>query len=118
MAYTLLWDLGILSSRKDVQEKVYEAALEDKKVGGDDEEMKWVRDNYLLAFVKELGRWSTTFRLAFAHETMGQNVWWKGHCIPVGTLVYTNIHAMNRGTCIRACGGIVLSFVSTVSYSP
>ena len=97
MAYTLLWGLGILSSRKDIQEKVYEAALEDKEAKGDDGQMNWDRDNYLLAFVKELGRWSTTFRLAFSHETMGKDVLWEGHCIPTGTLVYTNIHAMNRG---------------------
>ena len=75
MAYTLLWGLGILASRKDIEDEVYGAALEDNM---GDQINQWDINNYLMAFVKELGRWTTTFRLAFAHETMSQNVIWRG----------------------------------------
>ena len=93
MPYTFLWGLGILAANKDIQEKAYEATLRQDKLG---DEMNWDRDNYLTGFVKELGRWSTTFRLALARETMSKDLVWKGHFIPVGTTVYTNVHAMNR----------------------
>jgi cytochrome P450 len=95
MPYTFLWGLGLLASRKDVQEKAYAAVLLQDKLG--ESAMNWDRDNYLTAFVKELGRWSTTFRMALARETMSKDLVWKGHFIPIGTTVYTNVHAMNRG---------------------
>jgi len=94
MPNTFLWGLGILASRKDIQEKALEAVLLQDKLG---DAMNWEKDNYLTGFVKEIGRYFTTFRLALARETMSKDLLWKGHFIPVGTTVYTNTHAMNRG---------------------
>jgi len=94
MPNTFLWGLGILASRKDIQEKALEAVLLQDKLG---DAMNWDKDNYLTAFVKEIGRYFTTFRLAIPRETMSKDLFWKGHIIPVGTTVYTNTHAMNRG---------------------
>ena len=94
MPNTFLWGFGILASRKDIQEKALEAVLLQDKLG---DAMNWEKDNYLTAFVKEIGRYFTTFRLALARETMSKDLLWKGHFIPVGTTVYTNTHAMNRG---------------------
>lgn len=94
MPNTFLWGLGILTSRKDIQEKALEAVMLQDKLG---DAMNWDRDNYLTAFVKEIGRYFTTFRMALARETMGKDLVWKGHLIPSGTTVFTNTHAMNRG---------------------
>ncbi|GLB34441.1 hypothetical protein LshimejAT787_0200060 [Lyophyllum shimeji] len=79
MPNTLLWGLGLLASRKDIQAKAYDS-----------------RDNYLLAFVKEIRRYFNTFGLALARETIGKDAVWNGHFIPEGTMVYCNTHAMNR----------------------
>lgn len=94
MPNTLLWGLGVLAARIDVQQKAYEAILHQEKLG---DGMKSKPDNYLSAFVKELGRYFNTFRLALARETMGKDLVWRGHFIPEGTTVYCNTHAMNRG---------------------
>ncbi|KAG6812789.1 hypothetical protein H0H92_000421 [Tricholoma furcatifolium] len=93
MPNTLLWGLGVLAARKDIQEKAYEAVLRQEKLG---DAMSLERDNYLFAFVKELGRYFNTFRLALARETIGKDLVWRGHFIPEGTTVYCNTHAMNR----------------------
>ncbi|RDB27732.1 3-hydroxyphenylacetate 6-hydroxylase [Hypsizygus marmoreus] len=93
MPNTLLWGLGLLASNKDMQEKAYDAIISQEKLG---DAMNIERDNYLFAFVKEMGRYFTTFRLALARETIGKDLVWKGHYIPEGTTVYTNCHAMNR----------------------
>ena len=94
MPNTFLWGLGILATRTDIQEKALEAVLLQNKLG---DEMNWDKDNYLTAFVKEIGRYFTTFRLAIPRETMNKDLLWKGYFIPVGTTIYTNTHAMNRG---------------------
>jgi len=86
--------LGILASRKDIQEKALEVALLQDKLG---DAMNWDKDNYLAAFVKETGQYFTTFRLEIQRETMSKDLLWKGHIIPVGITVYTNTHGMNRG---------------------
>lgn len=93
MPNTLLWGLGVLASRKDIQLKAYESVILQEKLG---DAMNFDRDNYLLAFVKESGRYFNTFRLALARETIGKDIVWNGHFIPEGTTVYTNTHAMNR----------------------
>ncbi|KAG6814754.1 hypothetical protein H0H93_012362 [Arthromyces matolae] len=94
MPNTLLWGLGILAARKDIQDKAYESILRQDKLG---DAMSLERDNYLFAFVKEIGRYFNTFRLALARETIGKDLVWRGHYIPEGTTVYCNTHAMNRG---------------------
>jgi len=106
MPNTFLWGLGILASRKDIQEKALEAVLLQDKLG---DAMNWEKDNYLTGFVKEIGRYFTTFRLALARETMSKDLLWKGHFIPLGTTVYTNTHAMNRGKkrSTLSCSGFV-----------
>ncbi|GLB41407.1 hypothetical protein LshimejAT787_1000070 [Lyophyllum shimeji] len=95
MPNTLLWGLGVLASRKDIQAKAYDSILQQEKLG-EDAMMNFERDNYLLAFVKESGRYFNTFRLALARETIGKDIVWNGHFIPEGTTVYCNTHAMNR----------------------
>ncbi|KAH0583293.1 hypothetical protein H2248_011167 [Termitomyces sp. 'cryptogamus'] len=95
MPNTLLWGLGVLAARKDIQEKAREAIIRQDKLG---DAMSLDRDNYLFAFVKELGRYFNTFRLALARETIGKDLVWRGHFIPEGTTVYCNTHAMNRDT--------------------
>ncbi|KAG6829804.1 hypothetical protein H0H87_010108 [Tephrocybe sp. NHM501043] len=95
MPNTLLWGLGVLASRKDIQAKAYDAIIHQDQLG---DEMNLDRDNYLFAFVKELGRYFNTFRLALARETIGKDLMWRGHFIPEGTTVYCNTHAMNRDT--------------------
>ncbi|KAG6896697.1 hypothetical protein C0992_006635 [Termitomyces sp. T32_za158] len=82
MPNTLLWGLGVLAARDDVQRKAYEAIISQEKLG---DGMNWERDNYLFAFVKELGRYFNTFRLALARETIGKDLVWRGHFIPEGT---------------------------------
>ena len=84
----------MLASRKDIQEKALEAILLQDELG---DAMNWDKDNYLTAFVKEVGRYFNTFRLSMPRETIGKDVLWNGHIIPVGTTVFTNTHAMNRG---------------------
>ncbi|KAG6816077.1 hypothetical protein H0H87_008805 [Tephrocybe sp. NHM501043] len=91
---TLLWGLGILASRKDIQDKAYQSILRQDELG---DAMNFDRDNYLFAFVKELGRYFNTFRLGLARETIGKDLVWRGHFIPQGTTVLCNTHAMNRG---------------------
>ncbi|KAG6908403.1 hypothetical protein DXG01_004764 [Tephrocybe rancida] len=95
MPNTLLWGLGVLASKKDIQQKAYEAILRQDQLG---DSLNFDRDNYLFAFVKELGRYFNTFRLALARETIGKDLVWRGHFIPEGTTVYCNTHAMNRDT--------------------
>src|SRR4051812_13475953 len=94
MPNTLLWGLGVLASYKDIQAKASEAVLRQEKLG---DAAPIERDNYLYAFVKEVGRFYTTFRLGLARETIGKDVVWNGYFIPEGTAVLTNLHAMNRG---------------------
>lgn len=79
MPNTLLWGLGVLASNKDIQRKAYEAILLQEKLG---DAINFERDNYLLAFVKEIGRYFTTFRLALARETIGKDLLWNGHFVP------------------------------------
>lgn len=94
MPNTLAWSIGMLASRKDMQEKALEAILLQDELG---DAMNWDKDNYLTAFVKEIGRYFNTFRLSMPRETIGKDVQWEGYFIPVGTTVFTNTHAMNRG---------------------
>ncbi|KAG6864890.1 hypothetical protein C0991_006505 [Blastosporella zonata] len=90
---TLLWGLGVLAARKDVQDKAYDSILRQNKLG---DSMNFDRDNYLFAFVKEVGRYFNTFRLGLARETIGKDIVWRGHFIPQGTTVLCNTHAINR----------------------
>ncbi|KAG5644194.1 hypothetical protein DXG03_008857 [Asterophora parasitica] len=86
--------LGVLSSNKGIQQKAYEAAQRQETIG---DAINFAKDDYLLAFCKEIGRYFNTFRLALPRETIGKDLVWNGHFIPEGTMVYCNTHAMNRG---------------------
>ncbi|TFK39629.1 cytochrome P450 [Crucibulum laeve] len=92
---TLLWSLGLLASNKEIQQKCYEAIIRRENIDQTIDPEK-DRDDYLMAFVKECGRWFTTFRLSLARETIGKDCVWKDHYIPEGTMVWCNVHAMNR----------------------
>ncbi|KAF5378870.1 hypothetical protein D9615_006929 [Tricholomella constricta] len=100
MPNTLLWGLGVLASNKVIQQKAYDAVLHQETLG---DAMNIDSDNYLFAFVKEIGRYFNTFRLALARETIGKDLVWNGHFIPEGTTVYCNTHAMNRDPSRFSC---------------
>ncbi|RDB27726.1 3-hydroxyphenylacetate 6-hydroxylase [Hypsizygus marmoreus] len=92
---TLLWSLGMLATNRDMQEKCYQAVLR-RETMGDNVDLEKDHDDYLMAFVKEGGRYFATFRLSLARETIGKDCIWQGHYIPEGTMVWANTYAMNR----------------------
>nr|AIO05498.1 putative cytochrome P450 monooxygenase 1 [Hypsizygus marmoreus] len=95
MPNTLLWSLGILASYKTIQEKCYQAVLRRQTLVESVDPVQ-DREDYLMAFVYEAGRYFTTLRLSLARETIGKDCFWKGFYIPAGTTVWCNIHAMYR----------------------
>ncbi|KAF9460352.1 cytochrome P450 [Collybia nuda] len=95
MPNLLLWSLGLLASNKSIQEKCYQAVVR-RAALHDSVDFEKDRDDYLMAFVKEAGRYFTTLRLSVARETIGKDCVWQGHYIPKGTTVWCNSHAINR----------------------
>ena len=112
---TVLWALGTVAINRSIQSKCYEAITRRETLGGQNDPDK-DKDDYLMAFVKEVNRFFTTLRLSLARETTNDTVW-RGHWIGEGTPVLCNIHAMNRGPRADSAGN-VLSTRSVLPTAP
>jgi cytochrome P450 len=62
---------------------------------GDHADIDKDKEDYMMAFVKEVFRSYAPFRLSLPRETIGRDTVWNGHVIPAGTTVVANVHAMN-----------------------
>jgi 3-hydroxyphenylacetate 6-hydroxylase len=95
LANTLIWTIGTLARRPDVQEKTYQAIREVYEADnwGDVQEEK-VR--YLSALVKESLRFFSVLRLSLPRNSI-RDIEYKGMFIPQGTTVFLNAWGCNRG---------------------
>jgi cytochrome P450 len=95
LCHAFLWGLGILATHPEVQQKCVEAIARREQIG-DHSDIDKDKEDYMMAFVKELFRYAAPFRLSLPRETIGKDCVWEGNVIPAGTTVISNVHAMNR----------------------
>jgi 3-hydroxyphenylacetate 6-hydroxylase len=95
LANTLIWTIGTLARRPDVQETAHQAIREvyGAENWGDVQEEK-VR--YLSALVKESLRFFSVLRLSLPRNAI-RDIEYKGMLIPQGTTVFLNAWGCNRG---------------------
>jgi 3-hydroxyphenylacetate 6-hydroxylase len=95
LANTLIWTVGILARRPDVQEVAYDAICHKhgEDCWGDVEEEKVP---YLSALVKEALRYFSVLRLSLPRSAL-RDIEYQGMSIPKGTTVFLNAWGCNRG---------------------
>jgi 3-hydroxyphenylacetate 6-hydroxylase len=95
LANTLIWTIGTLARRPDIQDTAYKAIREVHQADdwGDVEEEKVP---YLSALVKESLRFFSVLRLSLPRNAL-RDIKYKGVFIPHGTTVFLNAWGCNRG---------------------
>jgi cytochrome P450 len=98
MPNSLLWALAAVAKDPQVQRAAHESVLHKNS----DPNIKVPNavhghEDYVMAIVKEVGRYYDVFRIAPTRSTV-EDIVWRGHFIPSGTTILLNSHAVNRGT--------------------
>jgi 3-hydroxyphenylacetate 6-hydroxylase len=97
MPNSLLWSLAAMAKDPKVQTAAYESVLRknsDPEIKARNAEHD--HEDYVMAIVKEVGRYFDVLRIAPSRSTV-KDIVWKGYFIPSGTTVFLNSHAVNRG---------------------
>lgn len=95
---TVAWAILLLSQRRDIQQKAYDAILEADSSLLNAAEVSNSKIPYIDAFTKEIGRCYAPLKLGLPRATHDEyEATWNDATIPTKTLVLMNIYACSKG---------------------